>query len=131
MQILSKHQQFLINIFKNFGNFTFCVRIWNQHEIWIKMSTNKPMFGLVVLEIARDFHKQDILPLKCVVNVKSPSLLCTFLFIEHSEMYFITDDSFTFRWKQHMLISCLLPIERSLILKNRNGILFQPHDVTR
>ncbi len=41
-------------IFKNFRNFIFHVHIWNQHEKYIKMDTNKPMFGPVVLEIACD-----------------------------------------------------------------------------
>ncbi len=37
------------------------VHIWNQPEICIKMSTNKPMFGPVDLEIACDIlYKQDI-----------------------------------------------------------------------
>ena len=31
-----------------------CIHIWNQHAKCIKMNTNKPMFGPVVLEIACD-----------------------------------------------------------------------------
>ncbi len=33
-------------------NVTFYDHIWNQHGKSIKMNTNKPMFGQVVLEIS-------------------------------------------------------------------------------
>ena len=39
------------NFVKNVKIVTFHAHIWNQHEKCIKMSTNKPMFGPVVLEI--------------------------------------------------------------------------------
>ena len=38
--------------FKNFKILTYYSHIWYQYEKCIKMSTSKPMFGLVVLEIA-------------------------------------------------------------------------------
>ncbi len=47
----------LFTNFKIFQNFTiskYCIHIWNQHGKCIKMSTNMPMFGLVVLEIVCD-----------------------------------------------------------------------------
>jgi hypothetical protein len=40
--------------FKNFKIVDFHGHIQNQHEKWIKMSTNKPSIGAVVLEIALD-----------------------------------------------------------------------------
>ena len=39
-------------ISKNFQIVQFQVHIWNEHVKCIKMSTNKPVFGPVVLEIA-------------------------------------------------------------------------------
>ena len=43
-----------LTIFKNFRNITFCVHNRNQHEKCIRMSTNRPMFGLMVLETTCD-----------------------------------------------------------------------------
>ncbi len=63
---------FFIKKFKKFRIVKFHDHIWYQHEECIKMSTNKPMFGLVVLEIACDIViKSDIPgPLKPVVCMK-------------------------------------------------------------
>ncbi len=39
--------------FQKMSFFTiFFVNIWNQHDKWIKIGTNMPMFGQVVLEMA-------------------------------------------------------------------------------
>ncbi len=58
-------------ILKNFRIVKYCAHIWNQHEKWIKTSTNKPMFGPVVLEIACGiFIKKDISSLKHVVKAE-------------------------------------------------------------
>ncbi len=48
------------NLFKNFGILKHYAHIWNQHEKCIKMNTNKPMFGLVVLEIACDIFMHAV-----------------------------------------------------------------------
>ncbi len=58
----NEHQQFF-KVFKNFWNITFCIHICNQHENCIKMSTNMPMFGAVVLEIAYYIFINMIFPL--------------------------------------------------------------------
>ncbi len=43
-------------LFKKIQIIKFHVYIWNQQRICIKMSTNKPMFGPVVLEISCRVH---------------------------------------------------------------------------
>ena len=45
---------FCQNIFNNFRIVTYFDHIWNQHWKCINMSTNKPMFGPVVLEVFCD-----------------------------------------------------------------------------
>ncbi len=45
---------FFQKIFKNFRIVKYCIHIWHKHGKCIKMNTNKPMFGPVVLEIACD-----------------------------------------------------------------------------
>ncbi len=50
-------------------NVTFHVHIWNQHRKCIKMNTNKPMFGHVVLKIACSLFITDLFfRLKYVVS---------------------------------------------------------------
>ena len=51
--LLSKNHIFS----QKFNNVTFHVHIQNQHEKCIRMKTNKPTFGPVVLEIAGDIYK--------------------------------------------------------------------------
>ncbi len=45
------------------------LNIWYQHRKYIKMSTSKPIFNPVVLEITGDIYKNK--SLKHVVSVKS------------------------------------------------------------
>ncbi len=62
--------------------------IINQHWKYIKVNTNKPIFGPVVLNIPWDnFHKQDIFfPLKYAVNTyKCPRGVDTYLLLGHTQ----------------------------------------------
>ncbi len=46
-----RHRHFVQKIVKKLKMVKYHVYIWNHHGNSIKMSTNKPMFGIVVLEI--------------------------------------------------------------------------------
>ena len=36
-------------------------KFWNEHEKWIQIGTNKPKFGIVVLEIGRYINTNNII----------------------------------------------------------------------
>ena len=57
---------FVKKIFKNFGILKDYGHIWNQHGKYIKMSTNMPQFGPVVLEIPG-----SIFPNKTSLSIKT------------------------------------------------------------
>ena len=49
--LVHRAPSFCSEYFQKFKNVRYGVNIWNQHRKCLKMSTNKPMFGPVVLEI--------------------------------------------------------------------------------
>ncbi len=65
-----RHLHFWRKFFKNFRIFKNGGHICNQHDKCSQMSTNKPMFGPVVVEIACNIfiYKDVFIPLKHVVK---------------------------------------------------------------
>ncbi len=63
VQTTSSFPRFFFRKFSRISEYKYCAQIWNQHAKCIKMSTNMPMFGPVVLEIACGIvYKQRHLP---------------------------------------------------------------------